>query len=183
MSTTATTKSARKASTRTRTPKSFDNVPETDAPASKPTRSKKATAAPKAKAEPRVKKSDIPEEDRDWTYLAEKDPTDLHVDFAAWLEDKTGLEVDLKTVQAVCVLRMVYQRSESNKKRSTYRGLDETVVDQRSVHMIKAHQDAREIRERQAKEADAKKAQAKARRTRRPSAKSTPAAPEATPEA
>lgn len=130
----------------------------------------KATAKTAAPA-PKVRKADIPEDQRDWTYLAEKDPTALHQDFAVWLQQEVGIEVDLKTVQAVCVLRMVFQRSEANKSRSDYRGLDETVVEQRSVHMVQAHQDARRIREEQAAKAEASKKAAAAKRAAKRTAK------------
>lgn len=121
-------------------------------------------AQPKAEA-PKVKKSDLPEDQRDWTYLAEKDPTALHEDMAAWIEEVTGIEADLKTVQAVCVLRMVYQRSDRNKKRADYRPLDETIVEQRRVHMEQAHQDARKLRE------EAKALEEKAKATKSPAAR------------
>ncbi len=141
------------------------------------TRRKAAKKAPAAPVEaPRVKKSDIPEADRDWTYLAEKAPTDLHEDFAVWLQEEIGMDIDLKTVQAVCVLRMVYQRSDRNKARGAYRPLDETVVGQRSAHMIAAHADAKAIRDEQAAAADAKKAKAAAARKARAAKKAAPEA-------
>lgn len=140
----------------------------------------KTPAKPKAKPEPKVKKSDIPEEERDWTYLAEKDPTDLHEDFAAWLEEATGQEIDLKTVQAVCVLRMVYQRSDRNKARGTYRALAPEVVEQRSAHMIQAHLDAKQVTDRQKAEAEAKKAKAAAARKARSTTKKAAPAKKAT---
>jgi hypothetical protein len=144
------------------------------APAAKAAPAKKTAPAKVEKAEPKVKKSDIPESERDWTYLAEKEATDMHVDFAKWLEDEVGIDVDLKTLQVVCVLRMVYQRSEANKKRQTYRPLDEAVVKQRSVHMVQAHQDAHADRE--AAKAKAETAAKKA--TPAPAARRTRKAPQ-----
>jgi pyruvate/2-oxoglutarate dehydrogenase complex dihydrolipoamide acyltransferase (E2) component len=47
---------------------------------------------------------------------ADKEPTDLHEKFAAWLEDKTGVEVDIKSVQLATVLRGAYQNSAENQK-------------------------------------------------------------------
>lgn len=132
----------------------------------------KATAKTAAPA-PKVRKADIPEDQRDWTYLAEKDPTALHQDFAVWLEQEIGVEMDLKTVQAVCVLRMVFQRSAANKSRADYRPLAGEVVEQRSIHMVQAHQDARKIREEQASKADAKKKAAAAKRAATVAAKKT----------
>lgn len=43
-------------------------------------------------------------------------PTALHESFAKWLTEQTGIEVDLKTVQLVTVLRMDFQASEVNQK-------------------------------------------------------------------
>lgn len=104
-----------------------------------------AAKAPAKKAAPaqQVKKASLPESERDWTYLAEKDPTDLHVDMAAWLEEVAGIKADLKTVQAVCVLRMVYQRSDRNKARGSYRALPAEVIKARSVHMGQAAAEAK----------------------------------------
>ncbi len=122
-------------------------------------------AAPKVEA-PKVKKSDLPEDQRDWTYLADKEPTDLHEDMADWIAEVTGLEVEdreafIKAVQLTAVLRHVYQRSDRNKARGAYKPLAEEVVAQRSSHMIQAHQDAKkEIEERQARD----EAKAKARK-------------------
>lgn len=82
------------------------------------------------------------EQDKDWTYLAEKDPTALHTDMAAWIEEVTGVEVDEKTVQLVSVLRGVYQRSDRNKKRADYRPLPAEIVAKRSEHMQAAHAEA-----------------------------------------
>lgn len=42
-------------------------------------------------------------------------PTDLHRNFAQWLEIETGVKVDLKTVQLACSMRMDFQRSEDNQ--------------------------------------------------------------------
>lgn len=43
-------------------------------------------------------------------------PTDLHKAFAEWLKIETGVDVDLKTVQLACSMRMDFQRSEENQK-------------------------------------------------------------------
>lgn len=47
--------------------------------------------------------------------LADKAPTDLHERFAEWIEEQTGYEPDLKTVQLACVLRIDFQRSDENQ--------------------------------------------------------------------
>ncbi|MFI0143840.1 hypothetical protein [Streptomyces globisporus] len=47
---------------------------------------------------------------------AASEPTELHKNFAEWLEIQTGIKPDLKTVQLVCSMRMDFQRSEENQK-------------------------------------------------------------------
>ncbi|MFD5508425.1 hypothetical protein ACFWIB_11715 [Streptomyces sp. NPDC127051] len=42
-------------------------------------------------------------------------PTELHKNFAAWLKAETGVDVDLKTVQLACSMRMDFQASEANQ--------------------------------------------------------------------
>lgn len=131
--------------TRTRTTRK-STTSAAKAPAKKATTAK--ATAKKAAPAPKVKKSDLPEWERDYTYLAEKAPTALHDDFAQWMLEATGYEPEdldafIKGVQLAAVLRGVYQRSPRNKSRSDYRPLAEVVVHQRSVHMVAAHQDAR----------------------------------------
>lgn len=46
---------------------------------------------------------------------AAHEPTDLHKNFAEWLKVNTGVDVDLKTVQLACSMRMDFQRSEDNQ--------------------------------------------------------------------
>lgn len=48
-------------------------------------------------------------------HLAEKEPTALHENFAAWIESETGYRPDLKTVQLAAVLRGAFQKSEANQ--------------------------------------------------------------------
>ena len=49
--------------------------------------------------------------------LVDKDPTELHERFADWLVEKTGYEdVDLKSVQLACALRIDFQRSPENQE-------------------------------------------------------------------
>jgi hypothetical protein len=149
---------------------------------------KTATKKTPAKPKPEVKKTDLPEIERDWTYLVEKEPSDLHEDLADFICDLTGFEPEnkeefVKAVQMTAVLRMVYQRSDRNKKRSTYRGLPQEIVEQRSVHMVAAHQDARPLIEaRKAKEAPKPKPVKPATKaTAQPAAKKASAKKAATP--
>lgn len=53
---------------------------------------------------------------KDYKAVAAKEPSDLHRNFAAWLQEQTGVEVDLKTVQLVASLRHDFQRSDANQK-------------------------------------------------------------------
>jgi hypothetical protein len=46
---------------------------------------------------------------------AAAEPTDLHRNFAAWLKEQTGVDVDLKTVQLACSMRMDFQSSPENQ--------------------------------------------------------------------
>lgn len=126
----------------------------------------------------------------DWTYLAEKEATELHEDMTAWILEETGIDLDtfdgeprdlfLKAVQVTAVLRGVYQRSDRNKKREAYRGLPAEVVAQRSAHMTAAHAEATALIEaRKAKAAPrkpvAKKSAPKTTTTRKPAAPRKPA--------
>jgi hypothetical protein len=42
-------------------------------------------------------------------------PTELHKNFAAWIKEQTGVDVDLKSLQLACSMRMDFQRSEANQ--------------------------------------------------------------------
>lgn len=68
------------------------------------TKAKKTVAKPKAK--------EVPRQD-----LADKEPTQLHQDFADYIQEQTGIEVDVKAVQLATILRMDFQRSETNQAR------------------------------------------------------------------
>jgi hypothetical protein len=123
---------------------------------------KKAT-----KAEP---KKPVDFESRDWTYLQDKDPSDLHVTFAKAISQRADVEISAQQVQAVLAMHASFQRSKLNKSRPTYVALDEVIVKQRSVHMTQAHLDAaaemaargpKPTKKATAKKAPAKKAAAK----------------------
>ncbi len=47
--------------------------------------------------------------------VVDREPTQLHKNFAAFIEEQTGYAPDLKTVQIATVLRMPFQRSEANQ--------------------------------------------------------------------
>ena len=50
--------------------------------------------------------------------LVDKEPTDLHKRFKVWLAENTGMdedEIDLKTVQLACALRIPFQKSPENQ--------------------------------------------------------------------
>lgn len=46
---------------------------------------------------------------------AAAEPTELHKAFAKWIEEKTGVTPDLKSVQLAVTLRMEFQASEENQ--------------------------------------------------------------------
>jgi hypothetical protein len=48
---------------------------------------------------------------------AETEPTALHQEFADWIEKKTGVKVDVKSIQLGAVLRPIHQKSEENQER------------------------------------------------------------------
>lgn len=52
----------------------------------------------------------------DYTYLADKEPTDLHKQMAEWMSEVTGVEVTAKQAQIVSVLRHEHQRSDANQE-------------------------------------------------------------------
>jgi hypothetical protein len=61
------------------------------------------------------------EESKDWTYLVDKEPSELHNALAEYISEESGLEVDPKAVQAVLAMHGSFQRSERNKARAEYR--------------------------------------------------------------
>ena len=145
-----------------------------------------AKRAPAKKVQPKAAKAQpVSEDAKDYTYLAEKDPTALHEDMAAWLVEVSGYEPDdmeqfIKAVQLTAVLRGVYQRSDRNKSRAEYRALPAEIVAQRSAHMLAAHAEAQvQIEARKAAAKPAKKA-APAPAKRTASRTTAPAAKKAT---
>lgn len=93
--------------------------------------------------------------------LVEKEPTQLHSDFTAYIQEQTGYEADEKSVQLATILRMDFQKSDANQAR------------------LQAAKSAREqVAQERAERAEARKA-AKAEKTEAKSAKkSTAKAPE-----
>lgn len=103
-------------------------------------------------------KKDQTFEERDWTYLDDKDPSEQHVLFTKEINRRVNLEEPITPEQVQAVLAMFphFQRSATNKARSGYRPLNGEIVHQRSVHMTLAHKEARENMDRLAAEANAK---------------------------
>lgn len=133
---------------------------------------KVAEAAKKAPAKSAEPKQAQTFEQRDWTYLDDKDPSEQHEILAKEINRRTNLatgcpdcetEVPIspKQVQAVLAMFPHFQRSETNKKRSGYHALAPEIVEQRSVHMVLAHKDARDKIAARNAAAPAKKAPAK----------------------
>lgn len=73
-------------------------------------RAPKATKTPAA--EPEV---DETEDGLEYAHYLDKDPSELHELCAEWIQDRTGYEMDLRTVQLVLVLYSKFQRSPENK--------------------------------------------------------------------
>ena len=101
---------------------------------------------------------------KDWTYLLDKDPSNLHETFASWISAELGVEFDSKHVQIVLAMHPTFQKGERNKSREDYRPLDGAIVHQRSVHMVQAHADAKREREEREAAEQAKKEAAAAKR-------------------
>ena len=49
--------------------------------------------------------------------LADKEPSHLHKAYAVWIEERTGVKVDVKAVQLAVVLYQKYQKSPENAER------------------------------------------------------------------
>jgi len=97
-------------------------------------------------AGPDKPKSEQTFEERDWTYLDEKDPSEQHVLLAKEINRRTEeIGINAKQVQAVLAMFPHFQRSATNKNRSQYRPLAAEIVEKRSEHMTLAHKEAREI--------------------------------------
>ena len=48
--------------------------------------------------------------------IVDKEPTDLVIRFAEWLEDNSGYKVDMKSVHLATAARMMFQKSDENQK-------------------------------------------------------------------
>jgi hypothetical protein len=142
----------------------------------------KAPAKTTAKKAPAKKATDAPDkpkseqtfEERDWSYLDEKDPSEQHVLFAKEINSRTeDIDISAKQVQAVLAMFPHFQRSATNKNRSQYRPLAEEIVHQRSVHMTLAHEEARRVLDGLAQEAAKKAAKKVAAPVKKAAAKKT----------
>lgn len=71
-----------------------------------PTRTKKAAAAKQVE----------PEEEYEFGYLVDKDPTPKHEAAAAWISDQTGYDMDVKTVQLLLLMYTRFQKSPENQQ-------------------------------------------------------------------
>lgn len=116
------------------------------------------------------------EEAPQYAHLVDKEPTDLHKRFADWLVENTGLsedEVDLKTVQLACSLRIPFQKSPENQASlESARAAAEDRIEERAA---KAEERAAK-REQAAIDKAAKQAAAKAKKEADAEAKAKKAA-------
>lgn len=151
----------------------------------------KKVAAKKATTSDKPKKEQTFEE-RDWSYLGDKEPSEQHVLLAKEInrrteatadcgECETEVPISAKQVQAVLAMFPHFQRSATNKSRSGYVPLAAEIVHQRSVHMTQAHADARLIMDSLANATGTAKKVAKATPTAKKTAPAKPVAAKATP--
>lgn len=75
----------------------------------------KNLAAPKSAAASKVEKTP------DYSYLASKEVSSLHLALAAFIEDHGGPEIDPKAIQAVLSAHGTFQKSDYNKNREDYK--------------------------------------------------------------
>lgn len=126
---------------------------------------RKSATAPKAAKKVAPKAAPVAAEgEKDWTYLVEKDPTNLHTTFAAWISAELGVEMPAEHVQYVLGMHHAFQKGEKNKARADYKPLAAPIVAKRSEHMKAAHVEAREIMTGAEAAKQAKKAAAAAKR-------------------
>lgn len=113
-----------------------------------------------ANAKKKTEEADVPQ----FAHLVEKDPTDLHVRFADWLADNTGLdrdEIDEKTVQLACSLRIEFQKSPENQANLEARRAAAEKADEERLARAEERKKKREQAEvEKAAKAEAKKAAA-----------------------
>lgn len=60
--------------------------------------------------------------DKDWSYIADKDPLETHELFASIIRRKAGVEISAKQVQALLLMHRWMQASDLNRERETFRG-------------------------------------------------------------
>lgn len=111
MNTTTTTRKAR-TPRKAATPK----APEVEEKQGPKATTKPVEAAPEPQPEPEPETA--PEEDAepDYTYLADKDPSELHKRMAAWLTERTGVEISPKHAQVVMSMRQAFRTSETGRE-------------------------------------------------------------------
>lgn len=163
---------AKKAAPAKRTAKKTASVPQHVKDQAAEVKSMKAAGPAKTAKKTSEKREPLTFDSKDWTYLAEKDPSSLHVTLAKLIEQRADVEITPKQVQAVLAMHPLFQRSDHNKARPDYVGLAPEIVEQRSVHMVQAHKDAAEIMAAKVATAPAKKAPAK-RAAKKTTAKKT----------
>lgn len=61
-------------------------------------------------------------EDKDWTYLVDKDPNETNVLYAKMVTELSGVEISPKQVQALLSMHRWMQASDLNRARENFRG-------------------------------------------------------------
>ena len=110
-------------------------------------------------------------------HLLEKDPTPVMENFADWIEDQTGYEVDRRSVALAGTLRMVFQKSPENQadleeRRQAAEDKKAARLERQEARAAKVAQEAKAAKTAK----PAAKAPAKAPATKAAPAKRTPAA-------
>lgn len=59
---------------------------------------------------------------KDWTYIADKDPLETHVLYADMVTRLSGIEVSAKQMQAMLLMHRWMQQSDLNRARDTFKG-------------------------------------------------------------
>lgn len=76
-------------------------------------------AAPEAEAEESAEEIAAKlgaDQEPDYTYLADKPPSELHERMAAWLTERTGVEISPKQAQVVMSMRQAFRTSETGRE-------------------------------------------------------------------
>lgn len=116
------------------------------------------TEAEKTEATPvEETKAEAKSTGKDYTKIVSKEPTNLHVHYWKWLQEKTGFSADATDAEAVKIVQMAvslyqpYQASDENKQRR----VDEAEAREKAVEENKAKKAAEKAEKEREKAAKA----------------------------